>query len=92
MGGVHPQRPQGVYRPLSDCVAGQPGHKGCAHAVVCQRYRHIGFAAAKRGLKLVILKKAVVSVWRQAQHYFSEGNDFFHIKSSFPKSLYFRIR
>ena len=45
--GVYAVAAQGVDRGLADGVRGQLGDKRRVHAVVCQRDRDVGFAAAK---------------------------------------------
>ena len=76
LAGVDAIAAQRVDAGLADGMGGQLGHKRDVGAVVGQRDRHVGLAAAVGVLQRVGLHKAQVIVRLQADHDFTKSNDF----------------
>ena len=64
----------------------QLGHVGAVKPKIGQGHCHVGFAAAKGGLHLIVLEKAVIAIRSQPQHDLTKGNNFRH--DLFPLSCF----
>ena len=67
---------QSVHAGLTDDMGGQLGDEVHVDAVVRQRHRHVGLAAAVGVLEGISLHEAQMIVGLQADHDLTKGNDF----------------
>ena len=61
---------------LGDVVLRKTGHESGIHAVIGQRYGHVGLTAAESDVELAGLTEAKVAGRGEAKHHFAEGNYF----------------
>ena len=71
--GIDTEVTKRIDRRLSDGVGGELGHVGAIKTKIGKRYGDVRLPAAKGGLHLIILEKAVVAVRSQPQHDFTKG-------------------
>src|SRR5699024_7016720 len=84
LGGVHTVAAQAVDGALADGVGGQLGDEGGVHAVVGQRDRHVGLAAAEGEFQVGSLHEALIVERLQTDHQFAKGNYFHWYQTPYP--------